>query len=108
MIASAFPCDIVLNADDCPIKWSECAVAGTDALSADQIQIWDGSAFTTYIYQKYKSNNPNKFTDGPGWVNLSKKGTKANVKIDAGTGVWYARPDSATSGTLPEVSPIAK
>ena len=108
MIGSAFPCDISVNADNCPIKWTECAVAGNDATASDQIQIWDGAKFTTYFYRAYKSSMPGKFTLGPCWVNNSSAGVKADLTIKSGVGFWYARPDSAEAGVLPQTSPIAK
>ena len=108
MIGSAFPVDISVNSENCPIDWPECAVAGKDAASSDRIQIWDGSQFTTYFYRAYKSNNPGKFTLGPCWVKGDDIGVKANLTIAAGAGFWYARPDTSAAGTLPQTSPIAK
>ena len=107
MIGSAFPCDISVNGANCPIKWSECAVAGNDAASSDQIQIWDGSQFSVYFYRAYKSSMPGKFTLGPCWVNANNMGSKADLTIKSGVGFWYARPDSKEAGVLPQVSPIA-
>ena len=107
MIGSAFPCDISVNADNCPIKWSECAVAGNAAAVSDQIQIWNGAKFTTYFYRAYKASNPGKFTLGPCWVDGSQAGVKADLTIKSGVGFWYARPESAEAGVLPQVSPIA-
>ena len=106
MISSAFPCDFKLN--DGPIDWEACgAVAGTSAVSSDQIQVWDGSAFTTYFYRMYKSNNPNKFTLGPAWVKNGAVGTVTTDTIPAGKGFWYARPSDKAAGTLVETSPLA-
>ena len=107
MIGSAFPCDITVNGDNCPIKWADCAVAGSGAASSDQIQIWDGSKFSIYFYRSYKSNNPGKFTLGPCWVDINNASAKANLTIKSGTGFWYARPDSADAGVLPQTSPLA-
>ena len=82
-------------------------VAGQAAASADRIQVWDGSAFTTYFYRAYKSTNPNKFTLGPAWVKNGAIGTVTTDTIPAGKGFWYARPDTSAAGTLVETSPIA-
>lgn len=107
MIGSAFPCDVSVNEDSCPIDWATCAIAGNAAASSDQIQIWDGSKFTVYYYRAYKSNNPGKFTLGPCWVDGNNASVKADLTIKSGTGFWYARPDSKEAGVLPQVSPIA-
>ena len=107
MISSAFPTDMALN--DGPIDWDACgAVAGVGASSSDQIQVWDGSQFTTYFYRMYKATNPNKFTLGPCWVKTTAPTAKTTDSIPAGKGFWYARPSSATAGTLIETSPIAE
>jgi len=108
MIGSAFPVDISINGESCPINWSECAVAGTGAANSDQIQIWDGTKFTTYFYRAYKSSNPGRFTLGPCWVKGDATSVKAELTIPAGVGFWYARPDSAEAGALPQVSPVAE
>ena len=106
MISSAFPCDFKLN--DGPIDWAACgAVAGTTAGTSDQIQVWDGSKFSTYFYRQYKSNNPNKFTLGPAWVRTDAPTTVTPDTIPAGKGFWYARPSTSAAGTLVEQSPIA-
>ena len=107
MIGSAFPCDVSVNSDSCPIDWTTCAIAGNGAAVADQIQIWDGAKFTVYYYRAYKSNNPGKFTLGPCWVDGNNASVKADLTIKSGTGFWYARPDSESAGTLPQKSPIA-
>ena len=83
-------------------------VAGGAAATSDQIQIWDGTKFTTYFYRAYKSSNPGKFTLGPCWVKGDAAGVKADLTIPAGVGFWYARPDSAEAGALPQVSPVAE
>ena len=107
MIGSAFPVAVSVNAEDCPIKWADCAVAGNGSASSDQIQIWDGEKFALYYYRAYKGNNPGKFTLGPCWVDINNAGVKADLTIPAGTGFWYARPESESEGVLPQVSPIA-
>ena len=106
MISSAFPTDLVLNGGT--INWAECgAVAGQSAGTSDQIQVWDGSAFTVYFYRANKTTTP-KWTKGPGWV---KNGAAANLTTDtipAGKGFWYARPSTSAAGSLVETSPIAE
>ena len=82
-------------------------VAGTTAGTSDQIQVWDGSKFSTYFYRQYKSNNPNKFTLGPAWVRTDAPTTVTPDTIPAGKGFWYARPSTSAAGTLVEQSPIA-
>ena len=105
MISSAFPCDFKFN--DGPIDWETCgAVAGATAASSDQIQVWDGSKFSIYFYRAYSSKIP-KFTLGPAWVASSKNSVPTTDTIPAGKGFWYARPSTASSGTLVEKSPIA-
>ncbi len=105
MISSAFPTDFVLNGGN--INWADCgAVAGNDATTADQIQVWDGSKFDVYFYRANKTTTP-KWTKGPGWV---KAGAIANLTTDvipAGKGFWYARPSTSADGTLVETSPLA-
>ena len=119
MISSAFPVDMPLNtlsaeetgdvAQTCPINWEACgAVSGTGAASSDQIQVWDGSKFDVYFYRAYRATNPNKFTLGPAWVKNGAIGTKTTVKIPAGKGFWYARPNTSIAGTLIQASPIAE
>ena len=109
MIGSAFPIDIKPNDSSCPINWKESgAIANTAAGSSDQIQIWNGTAFTTYFYRVKKTNNPNKFTYENSWVDSNNKGEPADFEISAGAGFWYARPSDAAAGTLDQVSPIAK
>ena len=106
MISSAFPCDFKLN--DGPIDWVACgAVANTAPGTSDQIQVWDGSKFSIYFYRMYKSNQPNKFTLGPAWVNIDTPSTVSTDTIPAGKGFWYARPSTSAAGTLVEKSPIA-
>lgn len=105
MISSAFPVDMPLNGG--PIDWVAAgAVGGQGAGAADQIQVWDGSAFTVYFYRANKTTTP-KWTKGPGWV---KAGAIANLTEDvipAGKGFWFARPDTASAGKLTEKSPLA-
>ncbi len=106
MISSAFPVAMALN--NGPIDWETCgAVAGAAATSADQIQIWDGSKFSVYFYRAYKATNPNKFTAGPAWVSSAAASTPTTDTIPAGKGFWYARPSTASAGTLVETSPLA-
>ena len=106
MISSAFPATFALN--NGPIDWVKCgAVAGTAAGNSDRIQVWDGSAFTTYFYRAYKSTNPNKFTLGPAWVKNGAITAPTTDTIPAGKGFWYARPSTSPAGTLVETSPIA-
>ena len=74
-------------------------VAGNDAGTADQIQVWDGSKFTAYFYRANKTTTP-KWTKGPGWV---KVGAIANITTDTlkrGQGVWFARPTTASAGAI--------
>ena len=75
-------------------------VAGTAAANSDRIQVWDGTAFTTYFYRMYKSNNPNKFTLGPAWVKSSAATTPTTDTVKRGFGVWFARPTTAEAGTI--------
>ena len=106
MISSAFPCDFKFN--NGPIDWVACgAVAGLDAGTSDQIQVWDGSKFTIYFYRA-NSQRP-LFTLGPCWVKngATTMGTPTTDTIPAGKGFWYARPSTASAGTLVEKSPIA-
>ena len=106
MISSAFPVAMPLN--NGPIDWEACgAVAGTATANSDQIQVWDGSQFTTYFYKAKKTSGAGKFTNGPAWVSLSATTTVSSDKIPAGKGFWYARPETATAGTLIEKSPLA-
>ena len=105
MISSAFPCDFKFNGG--PIDWAACgAVAGKDAGTSDQIQVWDGSKFTIYFYRAYSSVIP-KFTLGPAWVKNGATSTVTADTIPAGKGFWYARPTGKDAGTLVEKSPIA-
>lgn len=106
MISSAFPCDFKFN--DGSIDWESCgAVAGNGTGTADQIQVWDGSKFTIYFYRA-NSQRP-LFTRGPCWVKNTpaEVGTPTPDTIPAGKGFWYARPSTATAGTLVEKSPLA-
>ena len=106
MISSAFPVDMPLN--NGPIDWVACgAVAGTAVANSDQIQVWDGSQFEVYFYKAKKTSGAGKFTNGPAWVKPSAATTVATDKIPAGKGFWYARPDTASAGTLIEKSPLA-
>ncbi len=75
-------------------------VAGTSAASSDQIQVWDGSKFSVYFYRAYKAKNPNMFTDGPAWVSTSAASTPTTATVPRGSGVWFARPDSASAGSI--------
>ena len=83
-------------------------IAGTAAGNSDQIQVWDGTKFTTYFYRAYKATNPNKFLLGPAWVKTTAASTKTADKIPAGKGFWYARPSSSEGGELIEASPLAE
>ena len=106
MISSAFPTDMPLN--NGPIDWAGCgAIAGQSAGTADQIQVWDGSAFTVYFYRANKTTGP-KWTKGPGWVKAGAQSDLTEDSIPAGKGFWYARPDTSAAGTLTETSPIAE
>ena len=82
-------------------------VAGLDAGTSDQIQVWDGSKFTIYFYRA-NSQRP-LFTLGPCWVKngATTMGTPTTDTIPAGKGFWYARPSTASAGTLVGKSPIA-
>ena len=105
MISSAFPTALALNGG--AINWSECgAVAGNGATTSDQIQVWDGSAFTVYFYRANKTTTP-KWTKGPGWVKVGAIADLTTDTIPAGKGFWYARPSTAAAGTLVETSPLA-
>ena len=106
MISSAFPVDMALN--NGPIDWAACgAVAGTAAGNSDQIQVWDGSKFSSYFYRTKKTTNPNKFTLGPAWVSTTAATTPTTDTIPAGKGFWYARPSTSEAGTLIQTSPLA-
>ncbi len=87
-------------------------IAGRDAGSSDNIQIWDGTAFTSYFYRAYKANNPGRFLIGPCWVDANNASVKATVCITNGVGVWFARPDTApataTIKMMGEVGSAAK
>ena len=107
MIGLAFPVDVEVNSESCPIDWTTCAVAGKDAGSSDRIQIWDGTAFTTYYYRAYKATNPGKFTIGPCWVAVNNASVKADLTLHAGEGFWYARPSTEAAGAVVQESPIA-
>ena len=105
MISSAFPVDMPLN--NGPIDWEACgAVAGAGTSVADQIQVWDPETeeFTVYFYRA-KSN---RFSIGPAWVKVGATTTATADTIPAGKGFWFARPATATAGTLNEASPIAE
>ena len=105
MISSAFPADLTLNGGT--IDWAACgAVAGNDAGTADQIQIWDGEKFTSYFYRANKTTTP-KWTKGPGWVKVGAIANLTTDSIPAGKGFWYARPSTSAAGTLVETSPLA-
>ena len=97
MISSAFPATFALN--NGPIDWVKCgAVSGTAQANSDQIQVWDGSKFDIYFYRQYKSTNPNKFTLGPAWVKVGAIGTPTTDTVTRGSGVWFARPETAAAG----------
>ena len=105
MISSAFPCDFKFNGG--AIDWAACgAVAGNDATTSDQIQVWDGKGFSIYFYRANKTTFP-KWTLGPGWVKNGAVGTLTTDTIPAGKGFWYARPSDKADGTLIEKFPIA-
>ena len=106
MISSAFPVDLKLN--NGPIDWVACgAVAGSGAVSSDQIQVWDNAAnaFTVYYYRAY---NANRFPAGPAWVKVGATTTATTDSIPAGKGFWYARPSTSEGGELIEASPLAE
>ena len=106
MISSAFPIDMAFN--NGPIDWVACgAVAGNDAGTSDQIQVWDGSKFTSYFYRANKTTTP-KWTKGPGWVKVGAIANLTEDSIPAGKGFWYARPSSSSEGTLIQSSPLAE
>jgi uncharacterized protein YfaP (DUF2135 family) len=107
MIGLAFPVDIEVNSDSCPIDWTTCAVAGNSAGASDQIQVWDGSRFNVYFYRAYKATNPGRFTIGPCWVDGNNASVKADLTLHAGEGFWYARPSDQEAGALVQESPIA-
>ena len=75
-------------------------VAGTGAGTSDQIQVWDGTKFTVYFYKAYKATNPNKFTLGPAWVSTTAATTPTTDTVKRGSGVWFARPTTATAGAI--------
>ena len=106
MISSAFPTDMALN--NGPIDWASCgAVEGATMNTADQIQVWDGSQFDIYFYKAKKTSGAGKFTGGPAWVKTTAATTVTTNSIPAGKGFWYARPSTASAGTLVEKSPLA-
>ena len=80
------------------IQNTEDLVAGATAGVSDQIQVWDPSTgtFSGYFYRAYKATNPNKFTLGPAWVKVGAITTITTDTIPRGSGVWFARPASAT------------
>ena len=92
--------DFVQNKDE--------LVAGTNTGDSDQIQVWDGSTFTTYFYKAKKTTMPGKFTQGPAWVKNGATTTVSEDTIPAGKGFWYARPTDKEAGTLIEKSPLEK
>ena len=105
MISSAFPVDMPLN--NGPIDWEACgAVAGAGPANADQIQVWEPETeeFIVYFYRA-KSN---RFSIGPAWVKVGATTTATTDTILAGKGFWFARPATATAGTLNEASPITE
>ena len=74
-------------------------VAGNDANSSDRIQVWDGTAFTTYFYRANRTTMP-KWTKGPGWVKNGDVSNLTGDTISRGHGVWFARPSTAEAGTI--------
>jgi len=92
MIGSSYPVAFPLN--NGPFNWTN-ATAGQTSGTADQIQVWDGSKFTIYYYQMYKSTVPNKFLAGPAWVKTP--GTATTDSIPAGTGFWYNKYGTGTN-----------
>lgn len=81
------------------IQNKDALVQGNSATDSDQIQVWDGSSFTTYFYRNYTTKIP-KFTDGPGWVKQGTTTKKTDATIKRGQGVWFARPATASAGTI--------
>ena len=75
-------------------------VANTAPGTSDQIQVWDGTKFSTYFYRMYKSNNPGKFTLGPAWVSTDAATVPTTDTVKRGFGVWFARPTTSTAGTI--------
>ena len=107
MIGLSFPVDVEVNSESCPIDWTTCAIAGNAAATSDNIQVWDGTRFTSYYYRAYKANNPGRFLLGPCWVAVNSASEKANLTLHAGEGFWYARPSDQQAGALVQESPIA-
>ena len=81
------------------INNKEGLIAGQGAATADQIQVWDGSAFTVYFYRANKTTTP-KWTKGPGWVKVGAIANLTEDTIPSGKVFWYARPDTASAGKL--------
>ena len=69
-------------------------IAGNTAGLSDRIQVWDGTQFTTYFYRAKKTTNP-KFLIGPCWVESNNSGVKTTHTVKHGSGIWFARPESA-------------
>ncbi len=86
--------DFVANKED--------LVAGYTIGTSDKIQVWDPATatFTVYFYRAYKATNPNKFLSGPAWVKTTAATTPTTDTILAGSGVWFARPDTAAEGEI--------
>ena len=84
--------DFVANKED--------LVAGTNTADSDKIQVWDGTKFTVYFYRAYKATNPGKFLLGPAWVKVGAIGTPTTETIPTGSGVWFARPETAAEGKI--------
>ena len=107
MIGLAFPVDVEVNSESCPIDWTTCAIAGNASATSDRIQVWDGTRFTEYFYRAYKANNPGRFLIGPCWVDANNASVKADLTLHAGQGFWYARPSTGSAGSVVQESPIA-
>ena len=89
------------------VQNKDALIEGATMNTADQIQVWDGKQFDIYFYKAKKTSGAGKFTAGPAWVSLSATTTVTLDTIPAGKGFWYARPDTASAGTLIEKSPLA-
>ncbi len=74
------------------IQNKDILTTGTGAGAADTIQVWDGTKFEVYFYKPYKSKAPNKFTDGPAWVNTTSATEATKETIKRGSGIWFIHP----------------